>query len=234
ARTRAAGAWAALFMLMAMLLLATPLAHLPRAVLAATIVLAVLARVEWQAFADAWRYTRAEAVLMTLVAAITVVESAQWALAFGVAVSIALLLQRTARPHAALIGRVPGTEHYRNVDRHQAEEMPGVIGLRIDESLLFTNARQLPGVVARHLGTHPDTQRVVLLMSPVNHIDFSGLEALRLLQNVLAERSIRLDVSEVKGPVLDALRAGDWSRWFKGRLFLSHHQGMQDKNGLSP
>lgn len=234
ARTRAAGAWAALFMLLAMLLLATPLSLLPKAVLAATIALAVITRIEWQVFVESWRYSRVESVLMVAVAALTVFEGVQWALAFGVAASIAILLQRTARPHAALLGRVPGTEHYRNVDRHRGEETSGVLGLRIDESLLFTNARQLPDVVARHLETHTDTKRVLLLMSPVNHIDFSGLEALQALHGVLASRGIRLDMSEVKGPVMDALRAGDWARWFKGRLFLSHHQGMLDENGLAP
>ena len=141
-------------------------------------------------------------------AALTLLAGAAWALGVGVAASIALLLQRTARPHVALIGRVPGTEHYRNVGRHDVELTPGVVGLRIDESLLFTNARQLSDVVAQHVAQHPDAQRVVLLMSPVNRIDFSGLEALRGLQNTLSERGIRLDLSEVKGPVLDALRGG--------------------------
>jgi len=63
-------------------------------------------------------------------------------------------------------------------------------------------------------------------MSPVNHIDFSGVEALRSLQDLLARRGIQLDLSEVKGPVLDNLVASDWLRWFRGRLFLSHHQGV--------
>ena len=135
--------------------------------------------------------------------------------------SIALLLQRTARPHVALIGRVAGTEHYRNVERHEVQLTPGVMGLRIDESLLFTNARQLVDVVEQQLAHHPDARRLVLLMSPVNRIDFSGLEALRALHDALAARRIRLDLSEVKGPVLDALRAGAWSQWFGGRVFLS-------------
>lgn len=231
ARTRAAGAWAALLMALAMLLVATPLAVLPKAVLAATIVVAVLGVIEWRAFAEAWSYARGEFVVMGIVAALVLLVSAQWALAVGVALSIGLLLQRSARPHVARIGRVGETEHYRNVDRHDVQCTPGVLALRIDESLLFTNARSLMNVVASHLAALPDTRRVVLLMSPVNAIDFSGLEALRALHDVLGERGIRLDLSEVKGPVLDRLRAGRWSRWFAGRVFLSHHQGMLDEHG---
>jgi len=226
-RTRMAGVFTALAMALAMLLLAKPLAALPTAVLAATIIIAVLSGLDWQPFREAWQYSRSECVLMWLVAVLTVLAGAAWALGVGVAASIALLLQRTARPHVALIGRVPGTEHYRNIGRHEVELTPGVVGLRIDESLLFTNARQLSDVVASYVAEHPDAQRVVLLMSPVNRIDFSGLEALRALQSTLAERGIRLDLSEVKGPVLDALRAGHWEQWFRGRVFLSHHQGMQ-------
>ena len=114
-----------------------------------------------------------------------------------------------------------------------------MLALRIDESLLFTNARQLPGVIAGYLAQHDSeagaapTRRVVLLMSPVNHIDLSGLEALRALHASLARGGIRLDLSEVKGPVLDALRAGGWSGWFCGRVFLSHHQGMLDEQGIA-
>jgi SulP family sulfate permease len=129
----------------------------------------------------------------------------------------------------ALIGRVPGTEHYRNIDRYQVELTAGVLALRIDESLLFTNARQLEDVVAQHLATHPDTRRVLLQMAPVNRIDLSGLEALRALQDMLAARGMRLDLSEVKGPVMDGLRAGGWQQWFKGELFLSVHQGVLGK-----
>ncbi len=234
ARTRMAGVWAALFMTLAVLLLAEPLAWLPRAVLAASIVLPVLSLVEWSAFARAWRYSRGEALLMFAVAALTVLQSTQWALGVGVLVSIALMLKHVAQPHAALIGRVAGTEHYRNVTRYATELTPGVLSLRIDESLLFINARLLLGVVARQLDAYPDTRRVLLQMTPVNRIDLSGLEALRALQAVLLDRGIRLDLSEVKGPVLDALRAAGWSSWFQGRLFLSHHHGVHDEQGMAP
>lgn len=231
ARTRAAGAWTALFMALAVALLAAPLAWLPQAVLAATIIVAVLGVAEWRAFGEAWRYARGEFAVMVVVAVLVLLASAQWALGVGVALSIALLLQRSARPHVARIGRVGQTEHYRNVERHEVQCTPGVLALRIDESLLFTNARSLLGVVAQHLDSLPDTRRVVLLMSPVNAIDFSGLEALRTLHGLLAGRGIRLDLSEVKGPVLDRLRAGRWQDWFAGRVFLSHHQGMLDEHG---
>ncbi|HEX6707720.1 MAG TPA: SulP family inorganic anion transporter [Albitalea sp.] len=229
ARTRMAGVFTAALMALAIWLLGKPLALLPTAVLAATILVAVASVFDAAPFREAWRYSRSEGALMAVVAALTVVMGVGWALAVGVAGSIALLLQRTARPHVALIGRVPGTEHYRNVGRHEVQLTPGVVALRIDESLLFTNARQLADVVQQHVAGHPGTRRVVLLMSPVNRIDFSGLTALRALHELLHDRGIRLDLSEVKGPVLDGLNEGGWTAWFDGRLFLSHHQAMLDE-----
>ena len=224
ARTRMAGVFTAVLMAVALVVIARPLALLPVAALAATIIVASLSVLDLGPFREAWRYDRAEFGLMVAVGLITLFVGLAPAIGLGVAGSIALLLQRTARPHVALIGRIPGTEHYRNVGRHEVALTPGVMGLRIDESLLFTNARQLGDVVEQHLATHPETTRVVLQMSPVNRIDFSGLAALRALHDTLAARGIRLDLSEVKGPVLDGLRAGGWDRWFAGEVFLSHHQ----------
>lgn len=225
-RSRMTGVFVAVLMGLAAWLLAEPLAWLPKGVLAATILVAVLSGLRLQPYREAWRFSRPEALLMLLVTLTVLAWSLAAALALGVAGSIALLLQRTARPHVALIGRVPGTEHYRNVDRHQVECRADVLGLRIDESLVFTNARSLTDVVQLHVDHHPGTRRVVLLMSPVNSIDFSGLEALRELQTALQRQRVQLDLSEVKGPVLDRLRAGGWQQWFKGQVFLSHHQGM--------
>ena len=230
-RTRMTGVFVAILMALAILLLAAPLAWLPSTALAATIFVAVLSGISLRPFHRAWRYSRNEWGVMVGVTLLTLMQGVAWGLGVGVAASIALLLRRTARPHVALIGRIPGTEHFRNVGRHEVELTPGVLGLRIDESLLFTNARALSAVVVQRLAQHLDARRVVLLMSPVNRIDFSGLEALQALHETLASRGVRLDLSEVKGPVLDRLRRSDWTRWFNGRVFLSHHQGMLDEQG---
>ena len=231
-RTRLTGAFTALLMGLAMWLAGPALAQLPTTVLAATIIVAVLAVLDLKPFREAWHYDRREGALMGIVAAITVLHSVTWALAVGVTTSIALLLQRSAVPHVALIGRVPGTEHYRNIGRHEVQLTPGVMALRIDESLLFLNARLLSDVVQQQLTQfahgHPGIRRVVLLMSPVNHIDLSGLEALRSLHEGLAQQGVRLDLSEVKGPVLDALQTAGWDSWFRGQVYLSHHQAMLD------
>ena len=221
----------AAFMALAMLMLAGPLAHLPKPVLAATIVVAVLGGFSLRHYVDAWRYARAEGLLMMAVSAVVLLWSVGAALALGVVGSIALLIQRTAQPHVARIGRVPGTQHYRNLERYAVECRPEVVGLRIDESLVFTNARGLVDVVLGHVREHRarvgPPQRVLLLMAPVNHIDVSGLTALQDLHAALAAEGLRLEFSEVKGPVLDRLKAVGWLERYDVSLYLSHHEGIQ-------
>lgn len=230
-RTRLSLVFVAGFMLLAMLLLAEPLAHLPKPVLAATIVVAVLGGFSLRHYREAWRYAPAEGLLMVAVSATVLLWSVGAALALGVVGSVALLLQRTARPHVARIGRVPGTQHFRNVERFVVECRPEVVGLRIDESLVFTNARGLADVVLAHVRAHRasvgEPERVLILMSPVNHIDVSGLTALQELHFALRAEGLRLELSEVKGPVLDRLRAVGWLERYDVSLYLSHHEGLQ-------
>jgi len=231
ARSRWALVFVAVFMLLAVLLLAGPLAHLPKPVLAATIVVAVLSGFSLRHYAEAWRYSRAEGLLMAAVSAALLLWSIGAALAIGVVGSVALLLQRTAQPHVARIGRLAGTEHYRNVERHAVECRAEVLGLRIDESLVFTNARGLVDVVLAHVrahrAAHGEPQRVLVLMSPVNDIDLSGLTALGELHAALRAEGLALEFSEVKGPVLDRLRAIGWLERHGVRVYLSHHAGMR-------
>ncbi|RZJ13295.1 MAG: STAS domain-containing protein [Rubrivivax sp.] len=231
ARSRWALVFVAGFMFLAMLLLAEPLAHLPKPVLAATIVVAVLGGFTLRHYGEAWRYARAEGLLMAAVTAAVLLWSVGAALALGVVGSVALLIQRTARPHVARVGRVPGTQHYRNVERYAVECRAEVVGLRIDESLVFTNARGLADAVLTQVREHRaqvgEPRRVLLMMGPVNHIDVSGLVALQELHAALQAEGLGLEFSEVKGPVLDRLRAVGWLERYDVSLYLSFHDGVQ-------
>lgn len=230
-RSRLSLAFVAVFMALAMLMLAEPLAHLPKPVLAATILVAVLGGFSLRPYREAWGYARAEGLLMLAVTVAVLTWSIAAALAIGVVGSVALLIQRTAQPHVARIGRVPGTQHYRNVERYAAECQPEVVGLRVDESLVFTNARGLGDAVLARVREHREQvgkpARVLMLMAPVNHIDVSGLTALQELHNTLAAEGLRLEFSEVKGPVLDRLKAVGWLERHDVSLYLSHHEGIQ-------
>lgn len=144
----------------------------------------------------------------------------------GVALSLILQLYRSSRPHSAIVGQVPGTEHYRNIDRHQVLTWPEILSLRVDESLYFANARFLEDRIAALVADNPRLRHVVLMCPAVNHIDASALESLAEINRRLGESGVKLHLSEVKGPVMDRLRRSDFLSQLGGEVFLSQHQAV--------
>lgn len=227
ARTPAAGLYTAVGLAGVAAFLTPALHHLPQAALAATIMVAVLTLVDLPAFARIWRYSRSDFAAMALTAALTLTVGVEVGLGAGVLASFALLLYRNSRPHIAVVGRIPGTEHFRNVERHAVETVPHVLGLRVDESLTFANARFLEDYVAAQVATRPAVRDVVLQCSAINEIDASALESLQTIQERLAQAGIRLHLSEVKGPVMDRLQRAGLPARLSGQVFLSHHQAIE-------
>jgi sulfate permease, SulP family len=149
----------------------------------------------------------------------------------GVGLSLALFLFRTSRPHIAEVGLVPGTEHFRNIKRHQVLVSPRVLSLRVDESLYFANARALEDRINDAVAINPHLEHVVLQCSAINDIDASALESLEAIENRLADSGLALHLSEVKGPVMDRLKDTQFLQDFSGHVFLTHYQSIQE---LSP
>ena len=146
----------------------------------------------------------------------------------GVGVSLSLYLYRTSRPHIAEVGLVPGTEHFRNIMRHEVGTQPAVLGLRIDESLYFANSRVLEDHVNDCVASHPQLAHVVLQCSAINSIDASALESLEAIDSRLRDSGILLHLSEGKGPVMDRLKHTHFLRDLSGKVYLTHFQAVQD------
>jgi SulP family sulfate permease len=226
AQTPAAGVFTAAGILLASLLLTPALYFLPQATLAATIIVAVLSLVDVTILKRTWAYSKADfaAVAATLLA--TLALGVETGLVIGVGVSLALYLFRTSRPHIATVGLVPGTEHFRNVLRYEVRTSPQLLGLRVDESLYFANARALEDCVNDAVARQPELRHVVLQCSAINAIDASALESLEAIDKRLGDAGITLHFSEVKGPVMDALKRSDFLAHLRGRVFLSHYQAV--------
>jgi SulP family sulfate permease len=227
ARTPGAGLMTGLGLLLAALLLTPWLVALPLATLAATIVVAVLALVDLGTIGRTWRYSRADfaALMATLLATLAV--GVEIGLVLGVMVSLLMYLARTSQPHIAEVGLVPGTEHFRNVLRHQVVTHPTVLSLRVDESLYFANARALEDRINEAVAQRPELQHVVLQCSAINDVDASALDSLESISHRLRDAGIRLHLSEVKGPVMDRLQRSEWIGHLSGQVFLTHFQAVQ-------
>ncbi len=228
AQTPAAGLFTAAGILLAALLLTPALYYVPQATLSATIVVAVLSLVDWRILRSTWAYSRADfsAVFVTL--GTTLAAGVEAGLLAGVALSLALYLYKTSRPHIAEVGLVPGTEHFRNVLRHAVRVSPGLVSLRVDESLYFANARVLEDRINDLVASRPQLQHVVLQCSAINDIDASALESLEAIDHRLRDAGLRLHLSEVKGPVMDRLQATGFLQHLSGKVYLSHFQAVTE------
>ena len=224
AETPAAGAFTALGLALAALFLTPLVAYLPKATLAATIVVAVLSLVDLSILKRSFGYSRADFAAVAATMAVTLLVGVETGVSAGVLISLLLHLYRTSRPHVAEVGLVPGTEHFRNIHRFKVETDPTVLSLRIDESLYFANTRYLEDLILARVSGDGDLRHVILMCSAVNEIDLSALETLESLDHRLRDMGVTLNLSEVKGPVMDRLRRTDFLSHLNGAIFVSQFE----------
>lgn len=231
AETPAAGAYTAIGIALATLALTPLLFHLPKATLAATIIVAVLSLVDFSILKRTWTYSKADFTAVAATILFTLGFGVEIGVSAGVALSVLLYLFKTSRPHIAEVGLVPGTEHFRNIKRHKVQTDPAVLTVRVDESLYFANARYLEDVIYDRVADDQDLSHVILMCSAVNEIDSSALDSLEAIVDRLNDRGIAFHLSEVKGPVMDRLQRTPFLDRLTGRVFLSQFQAANELGG---
>ncbi|HZX29536.1 MAG TPA: SulP family inorganic anion transporter [Telluria sp.] len=204
------------------------LALLPLPVLAATIIVAVSGLIEWNTLVTAWRYDRGDAAALLATAAGVLVLGVQGGVVLGVVMSLATIVWRASRPHIAVLGRLAGTEHFRNIERYPGTTQPGLLILRVDANLFFGNVEAVNERIEDELAARPELRDLVLVLSGVNTIDTTALFALGEWNTLLSQRGIRLHLAEVKGPVLDRLRASSLPATLSGKIYLSTAMAADD------
>jgi SulP family sulfate permease len=190
-------------------------------ILAATIIVAVLGMLELDILRTAWRYDRGDALAWGVTCLGVLVLGVEAGVVVGVALSMGTLIWRASRPHIAVLGRIAGSEHFRNIERYPAETRPELLVLRIDANLFFGNVEAVTERIECELRTHPTARNLVLVMTAVSSIDTTALMALSELNQSLKRRAIGLHLAEVKGPVMDRLRHSELLQQLNGKLFLS-------------
>jgi sulfate permease, SulP family len=231
AETPAAGAFTAVGLAAATLFLTPLLAYLPQATLAATIIVAVLSLVDLSILKRTWNSAKSDFAAVAATILLTLGVGVEAGIVAGVLLSILMHLYKTSKPHIAILGRVPGTEHFRNIKRHEVETSPTVLSMRVDESLYFANARYLEDQINASLSNQPAVKHIILVCPAVNDIDLSALESLESINSRLKDAGITFHLSEVKGPVMDKLERSGFLPHLTGKLFLSHHQAVEELHG---
>lgn len=230
AATQMAGVMTAFGILIASVFLTPVLFFLPKATLAATIIVAVSGLIDFSILKKTWCFSRNDFYAALSTIAITLLLGVEIGVASGVILSITLHLSRSSEPHIAEVGLIEGTEHFRNIQRHDVKTLPHLLSLRLDESIFFANSAFLEETILNMLQNRAEIEHIIIQCNSISEIDFSALEMLESLNRQLLDKGIKLSLSEVKGPVMDQLKASDFIEHLSGKVYLSHYQAF---NALS-
>lgn len=228
AKTPMAGVLSSIFIVIVSLYLTGIFKELPLAVLAATIIVSIWKLVDFKPFLEAWRYSKADGIAMWVTFFGVLCIDISTGLIIGIISTFMLLLWRISRPHIAVIGLVEGTQHFRNISRHDVLTSANIISIRIDENLSFLNANTLKEFVIAEVSKNEHLHHVVMNCSSVSNIDLSALEALEDINAELSKLKIQLHFSEIKGPVMDRLKSSKLLEELSGNIYLTHYQAMHE------
>ena len=198
--------------------------YIPKVSLAAIILIAIIPLIGLKKIITTWRFDKSDGVaeLMTLLGVL--VLGIEEGLALGIVLTIFCYLRKTSLPHIAVVGRIPNTQHYRNINRHQVETWKNLLLIRVDENITFTNASYIEEFVQAELNKKRSTQHVILIFTSVSYIDTTALEELESFNHILQASGIALHLAEVKGPVMDKLEQTIFLEQLKpGKIFLQTH-----------
>ncbi len=187
----------------------TPLIfHLPKVILAAIILVSAVGLIDMREIRYLFRVKKSEGALLVFTFITTLSVGITYGLSFGIIASILLFIILNTRPHAAILGRLPGTNIFRNVrDFSEAETISGLVILRIDASLYFANAEFLKAKAREICQQYGDALKAIILdASAINDLDSSADTALHQISADFKRRNIDFYIAGVKGPVRKVMK----------------------------
>ena len=231
AETPAAGAFTAIGIALVALFLTPLLYFLPSATLGATIFVAVLSMINFKAVKLTYSYSPSDGIAMALTIILTLTLGVIAGLVAGIGISLMMYLYRTSRPHMAILGQVPGTQHFKNIERNDVVTNSKIVSMRIDESIYFPNARLLESQINKIVTSNPNIQHFILNCSAVNSIDASGLESLKSINQRLKDGGISFHLSDIKGPIMDSFKKTQLYQEMKENIHFTNYEAV---NSIDP
>jgi high affinity sulfate transporter 1 len=216
ARTPLSGLLAATLILIVTLFFSGLLRNLPQPVLAAIVLMAVTGLFKLEAYKRLWHFSRSE-FMVAFVATLGVLGSGILnGVLIGAVLSIIMLLRRASRPHVAVLGRVPGTDLYGDVERNPENQLAeSVFIFRVDSAILYFNAEYVRDRFFELMRAQPwPVKRAIWCLATTPHADLAGVEMLEQLHHDLGSRGVNLMLAEARGPIREMLRAGGLERHF--------------------
>ena len=203
ARTGLASLVAALMIVPVLLVLTPVLYHLPKAVLAAVVMVAVTGLIDVKTPRHLFKIKQSDGWSLVLTFVATLALGVVPGVLLGVALSLLQFIWRSSRPNAVELGYVADEGVYRDVSRFPDAKMrPGILTLRVDSRLYFANMSFLENFIREHLDDKPDTKWLLLDLSGVNDIDGVAIEGLEELAEQYAKRGVGFAFAAMKGAIL--------------------------------
>ncbi len=243
ARTQFASLITASIVILTLLVLTPLFESLPQAALGAIIIMAVVNLIDIAEMRHIAQVKRSDLLTLSVAFLGTLLLGIELGIAVAVLVSMLVVFARMSKPFTAVLGKVPGTLSYRNIDRFpDAELTPGVRVIRMDAALSFVNASFTKQLILEQatlidgtIDAVPDGRRVLVLnCSGINDLDVTGAGILDEVLDDLEDRNVELYLSDVKGPTRDVLlRAHLWER-FAGRVYATTDAAVRSALGDDP
>ncbi len=227
AKTQISGLMLAALMTLSALFLTPVLQYLPLSTLAALIIVACFSLFDFKALWKTLKYSRGDGITAIATFFAVLIFGVQWGVLVGVILAMTFHIKSTLRPNMAIVGRFPGTEHYRDAARFNVETNEYVKTLRIDESLYYANARYLEGKIGRLVEESPKMRDLILMCAAVNRIDASALASLETINSRLKSAGVTLHFSELHSHVKDRLGRSELIRQLTGKIFFTQHEAME-------
>ena len=233
AKTKLAGVITASVVVVTLMLLTPLFFYMPKAVLSSIIIVAVVGLVDVREVARLWRVNRNDLLMLVMTFTATLGVGIQFGILAGVVLSVLSFVYYASKPHIAVLGRLPGTSIYRNVNRFpDAERLPGVLIVRIDSDLFFGNVAFVEDALRSLEALEPNPIHTVILDgSGINSIDATAESTLRQLAIDYQRRDVRLVLVELKSPVRDALERSHYYELIgRDHVFRSLDEATDGKN----
>jgi MFS superfamily sulfate permease-like transporter len=184
------------------------LQNLPKAVLAAIVLMAVKGLIKFREIGHLWRVSRLEFVVAAVALVGVLLFGILNGVVFAALVSIVLLLHHVARPHVAFLGRIPDTRRFSDLARHRDnQETPGVLAFRVESPIVYFNVDHVFQIVLDRVEAAGESLRLVVCdLSTSPTVDLAGAKMFLDLQTELAKRRLSLRLVEARASVRDLLR----------------------------
>ena len=206
ARTNVASLITALLIALTLLFLTPLFYYLPKAILASIILLAVKSLFAFDVAMHLWHAHRRDFFMLIITFLATLVFGIAEGVLIGVLLSIGSVLYLSSKPHMAILGNIPGTRYYRNIERfEEAAQEEGRLIVRFDDQLYFGNANYFKSQIKKMVLNGGKINTLLLDASSIHEIDSSGMHALEEVVDLLAKKGIHFYISGVIGPVRDRL-----------------------------